>query len=136
MSSHSGILGSKAAYAYPRLFAVCCALHLSQKLSYPPIGFPAQTLTSTSAGIIDHNDLKTHLTILFFHLQLVHQKVFKIIHRHHPYAAKHLCDVHPNSIAIIFPVGFSLPFGSTLLSTHMTNHTLCMNMKTVLDSMA
>ena len=37
--SHSKILGSKAAYAYPRLFAVCCVLHRSLESSYPPVGF-------------------------------------------------------------------------------------------------
>jgi hypothetical protein len=37
--SHSKIPGSKVAYTYPGLIAVCCVLHRSLESSYPPVGF-------------------------------------------------------------------------------------------------
>ena len=64
--SHSLILGSKAAYAYPRLIAVCYELLRSLKSSYPPFGFLLRPYPLPLLVSLIENDLKTQKVFEYF----------------------------------------------------------------------
>ena len=92
--SHSKILGSKAAYAYPRLIAVCCVLHRSLESSYPPVGFLLKPFLCSNkpylfafAGLIDQND---HDSLLQLLICICIKRCSNIFIVFNPYTTKHL----------------------------------------------
>jgi hypothetical protein len=116
--SHSKILGSKAAYAYPRLIAVCCVLLRSLESSYPSVGFLLKPFLCSNipylfafAGHIDQNDLKRLILSTSFHslpaskgvLCFIHSLFIQPLH-HKASCGAHLtfCFTIP-SYAVIYP---------------------------------
>jgi hypothetical protein len=97
--SHSKILGSKAAYAYPRLIAVCCVLLRSLESSYPSVGFLLKPFLCSNipylfafAGHIDQNDLKRLILSTSFHSLPASKGVLCLftVFLFNPYTTKHL----------------------------------------------